>query len=626
MHFLKMRFSLVVIILLYATSNACSQIEKTTNSLPGDSILAGFNQTLSTLNWTGNVEKDWAVDNFSASINENFQSVMIKSSPNLIRDVQNFSGQVNRRVTGNFWGFGAFQSTYVSDNRQIGLNSVGTSQLQGGLFFSDGQDSILGGAGNKWDRQAGVSNSGFTYSLNGTGTFNPLLGSEFIPFFAIHDEQILPRRNFDRSFGLTYGQIFSPQAFLRFNGSYVSQLRDFFFPADSSVQTLYDVTNNIQDRNEDKTSFATTIQMPVWLFELNGQASYAQRQIDFTYRYKPAVVTNTLYDTRIRTSNFNISGNLITKFGNDTLIVTMEHNERSETHTVINAILTNPFTEQQSADQSQLNNLGTRNMLTGQLFLHFGPNSLLVTGLASLFRYDTPSPLNYDDRDELTNTISIQFNHEFSPSFNAGFGIETDLIHMVYIESQRSANNNRNFIYRFFPTVNYSDRNLTSSNRFEVLANYTVYDYEAFSQIHSFSFRQASFLDSTKVNVTQRLSLFFLGNVKLYTRGELYWSSFSEFPLNYFVDRTFWLSLSYFAGNLGYAVGYKYLSLTQYNYTTTKDMQFASQITNSGPTAIISVNLPRLEVRMTGWYQISRQLLQYQVVYPNFEITAKYRI
>ncbi len=621
-----MRFSLAIIILFYATSNACSQIETTTNGLPGDSLLAGFNQSLSTSNWIGNVEEDWATNNFSGFVNENFQSVMIKSSPNLIRDVQNFSGQINRRVTGDFWGFGAFQSSYVSDNRQIGLNSVGTSQLLGGLFFSDGRDSILGGAGNKWDRQAGVSNSGFTYALNGTGTFTPLRGSEFIPFFAIHDEQILPRRNFDRNIGLTYGQVFSPEALIRFNGTYVAQLRDFFFPADSAVQSLYDVTNNIQDRNEDKTSFAATILMPVWFFDLNGQATYAQRQIDFTYRYKPVILTNTLYDTRIRTSNFNLNGNLITQFGSDTLIVTMEHNERSETHTIINALLTNPFTEQQSADQSQLDNLGTRNTLTGQFFLHFGGTSLTVTGLASLFRYDTPSKLNYDDRDELTNTVSIEFNHEFSPSFNAGFGMETDLIHMVYIESQRSANNNRNFIYRFFPMVNYSDRNLTSSNRFEVLANYTVYDYEAFSQIHSFSFRQASFLDSTTVNLTRRLSLFFLGNVKLYTRGELYWSSFSEFPLNYFVDRTFWLSLSYFAGNLSYAVGYKYLSLTQYNFTTARDMQFASQITNSGPTATISADFSRLEVRMSGWYQVSWQLLQYQAVYPNFELTAKYKI
>jgi hypothetical protein len=73
-------------------------------------------------------------------------------------------------------------------------------------------------------------------------------------------------------------------------------------------------------------------------------------------------------------------------------------------------------------------------------------------------------------------------------------------------------------------------------------------------------------------------------------------------------------------------VGYKYLSLTQYNYITAKTSAFSSEIINTGPTAFFSVTLSRLSINLDGWYQVSGQLLQNQIVYPNFDLTVKYII
>lgn len=627
-----MRFRFFLIGTLLATSKVFPQIQDSSiiaghNAVPTGLIQSGFDQNLNTLGWNGVAGGNWETSAYSISIDENFHSVMIKGQQNLIRDEQNFGGQITRSIFGDIFGFGGFQSNYVSDNRQIGLNSVGTSKILGGLFFATQKDSLFGGIGNKWDRQAGVNNNGFVYSLYTTNTWLPVEKSRLLDSLTLEDEQISPRRNYDRLASISYYQSFSPQSSLMFSGFYSSQLRGFYFPADSSVQSIFGVKNNIQDRTDNQSSFSADLSVPILFFQLNARSGFGQRQIQFTYRYKPTNdPVNNLYDTGIKVSDFNLSGRLMTNVSADTLIVNMAHMERTETHAVINIATLDPFTQQQISNQSQLNNIGTRNVLSGQLFLHFGNTSANLTGLASLFRYDTPSDLNYDDRDELTNTIAFVLSHLFSPFFQAGFGAEADMIHIVYIESERSANNNRNFIYKFFPIVAYSDPRVSSFNRFEVLANYTVYDFEAFSQVHSFSFRQASFLDSTTVGMTSKVSAFFLANIKLYTRGELYWSSFSEFPLNYFVDETFWLSLFYTAGNLRYGVGYKYLSLTQYDYLTAKERQFATQQTNAGPTAIISLNMSHLQLRMDGWYQISRQTLQNPIVYPNFELTAQYNI
>ncbi len=622
-----MRTSLLLIVIVCAAPEAYSQIRDSTEFSPGNSVLTGFNQQINTLTWNGVAGGSWTDGAYSFLMNETFNSVMIKGAQKSIRDDQNFTSEIKRRILSNLSAFASFTSDFVNDNRQIGLNLVGASTLLGGLSFVNMRDSLVGGIGNRWDQQAGVDDNGFTYNIRGAATIAPFEGSRLTPSVELDDEQILPRRNYDKDASLTYSQVFSDRASVMFGGTYGLQLRDFYFPADSAVQSIYDVRNNIQDRNANTNSFSAAMSMPLLFFQLGARSNFGQQQITFTNRYKvlndPAA---SLYDTRVRVSNFSVSGQLSTGIADDSLLVNMQHTERTEMHSIINAPPIDPFVQQQISSQAQLNNIGVRNTLSAQMFLHLGRATATVTGLASIFHYDTPSALNHDDRDELTNTLAIFINNSFNPFFQAGLGMEADLIHSVYIMSQRSANNNRNFIYKFFPIVRYSDGRISSFNRFEVLANYTVYDFEAFSQIHSFSFRQASFLDSTTVRVTPKLSMHLLVNLKLYTRGELYWASFSEYPLNYFVDETYWPSVFYSTGGLSYGVGYKYLSLVQYNYVTAKVKEFSVSQTNAGPTAFLSVQMSHIVLRLDGWYQMSKQSLQNQIVYPNFELTARYII
>jgi hypothetical protein len=607
-----------------------SAIQSSVNLPPSNLLFTGFDQVLSTSGWDGIANLNWNSSGWSATLNENFHSVLIRQQQNLIRDEENFGTQIRHSFFNNLYGFGQFQSNYVSDNRQIGLNSVGVSTILGGLQFVTESDTLSGGAGNTWNKQSGIDNSGFTYNFYGATSLRPTEGAKLVPSLSLEDEQIFPRRNYDKSASIVYSQIFSSQNSLSFFGRYSTQLRDFYFPADSAVQRSFNVTNNIQDRTETATLFGGEVAMPIWIFKLNAQTEFNQRDVQLIYRYKATNDLANNFDTRIHFSNFNMSGGLSAHISKDTLQINMVHSERTETHQIINASSSNPFVAQANSNQTLLNNVGITNTLTTQLLLHFGSLSSTLTGLASLLRYNTPSELNYDDRDELTNTAALLVSNEFSPYFNAGFGLEADLIHIVYVDAQRSANNNRNFIYKLFPMVNYSDDDFTSVNRFEVLANYTVYDYEAYSMVHSFSFRQVSFFDSTAFRISSRISGFFLANVKIYTRGELYWANFSEFPMNYYVDQTLWFSVFYNSGPFKYGVGYKYLSLTQYNYVTAVQKEFAYQQSNSGPTSSISIKMSHLTLRANGWYQISRQIgtstSQNVVIYPNFELIAQYNI
>lgn len=617
----------ILALISVSCANVFGQSQDTSRIPNTNSALTAFDQSLNTLDWYGMAGVLSNTEIGSLALLENFHSVLIKGSQNLVRDEQNFDGGFRRVIVDSLYGTGDVASNFVSDNRQIGLNSVGSSSLMGGLLYLTSADTLLGEIGNEWDQQAGVNDIGLKYSLHGATPFVPAEGSQLFPSFTIQDEQIFPRRNYDRDISLNYRQNFLPNSSLNFGGSYSSQLRAFYFAADSTVQDLYGVVNNIEDRLDNQTFFSGSVNVPILFFQLFTHSGIGQRQIDFTNRYKPIIdPEGNLYDTRIKVLSFDVEGQLSTTFAQDSLSINMTHTERNETHSVINLDTINSFTQDQMTQQFELNNIGARNTLNMELHLNLGRTSVHLTGLASLFRYDTPSELNYDDRDELTNTLALEVNRQFTPFLQAGLGMEADFIHMVYIESQRSANNNRNFIYRLFPTIVLSNSVLNSFNKFEVLANYTVYDYEAFSQVHSYSFRQADFFDSSTVRISNRTSAFLLGDLKLYSRGELYWSNFSEFPLNYFVDRTLWITFFYDGDNYRCGVGYKYLALTQYNYTNATTRQFASQWTNSGPTTSFIVNMSHLRLVMTGWYQVSWQSLQNQIVYPNFELNARYTI
>jgi len=83
-------------------------------------------------------------------------------------------------------------------------------------------------------------------------------------------------------------------------------------------------------------------------------------------------------------------------------------------------------------------------------------------------------------------------------------------------------------------------------NTFEVLANYTVYDFEYLtSTISSFTFRQFAWVDSSILSLTGRLAVVWWNNIRYYERGELQWSDFSERPRSFIEERTYNGALQY---------------------------------------------------------------------------------
>jgi hypothetical protein len=150
---------------------------------------------------------------------------------------------------------------------------------------------------------------------------------------------------------------------------------------------------------------------------------------------------------------------------------------------------------------------------------------------------------------------------------------------------------------------------LSSVNAFEVLANYTVYDYEKqVALARSFSYRQFSWMDSTAVELTRNVGLDFYAYLKLYERGMLRWDEFLERTENSTVDRTFSGQVRYTPDRtLTVALGVRYFSQSRYVFKDTirrPDTFFSS----FGPTTLILWDISSTSrFLFQGWYERRKQ-------------------
>jgi hypothetical protein len=227
-----------------------------------------------------------------------------------------------------------------------------------------------------------------------------------------------------------------------------------------------------------------------------------------------------------------------------------------------------------------------------------------------MLRYDTPSSQNVEDRDELLVVLTLATRHTLSRFLEVGVTLDGTLSHLVYLFRERSANNNINRVLRLSPrTVVRPAPWISSFNAFEVLANYTVYDFEQEAGlVQSFSYRQFGWLDSTRIDFTHRIGFDLYTYLKVYERGLLRWSEFTERTENSFIDRTLSAQLRFTPQPaLVFAVGVRYFSQSRYVFDQTGRRLDAFQ-SSFGPTCALQWDVgPHSQFAFRGWYERRRQ-------------------
>ena len=588
-----------------------------------------FDRVLNTFTWSGNIFFAQGVGGVAVNFRQGVRSRLIRTEQRSIQDEYMDTLDISTAV-GERWRVRAQQvASVLSDNRAIDLTKLAQHQGLVGFRFTPSTNLQFGALGGyEFDSQQEEQDEGFSYMAEMAGREIRL--EEFIGSFRSRWGQALlsRRRPGAGHLDVVVRREFGNEARNTISISYERQRREFYTGADAEVQRVFQTKSNIFRRDMESFEVSDSLAYePSEKLRIALQGGVANRLIDRGLKYKIlSSATGLLLDTRIQELHLYGEFSSFYRLADWVdLDVSLFYREREERHSVREeeGVAQSVFERQQRSER-RLENIAQRTTLSSQARVQMSQKDQLnFAGSATILRYDTPDTLNVDDRDELLITVGVQETHQFSDYLTLSVAGDVTLSHLVYLKALQSANNTWNRIIRFSPTVVYAPATwFRSMNQAEVLANYTVFDFEEqISSTKSFSFRQASWLDSTSVQLSQLLHFNFVGGIRVYERGILLWKEFRERPQNYFVEQSYWPRLVFTAtSSIRMGIGYRLFSQNRYRYQGSAKI-LERRLQTSGPTVAFEwegVNMQR--VTLEGWRETQTQDGQVIRTVPNLSV------
>ena len=185
-------------------------------------------------------------------------------------------------------------------------------------------------------------------------------------------------------------------------------------------------------------------------------------------------------------------------------------------------------------------------------------------------------------------------------------GLSGQYLHLVFLRSTRSAFNNINRVLRLSPSFVLQTSVVTMQPQFEILANYTAYDYDGLSaSARSFSFRQISYRDSLRVRLTPMFNVESQVLFRYFERASLQWNAFAESPetgnLEYLVKILLATNLSPLAS---VQTGVRIYTLDQQSIASGAPQVSTGSLHSIGPeVAIRYATSAGSTLSLSGWYE-----------------------
>jgi hypothetical protein len=569
-----------------------------------------FDRVLNTYVWIGDFKKEINGQLWNVDLNQRIRSRLIKTNQTAIQDEYQGLIALRARLLEN-WNLQIKNSSNVlADNRAIDLGRMAQHQVLAGFeYLPTGNVAGEAMGGYELNTQEEENDNGFTYAL-GFNTrkmeleeFNASLRSSW-------NQSFLGRRSpRTGDINLTLLRDFGGGIDDSLVVNYSTQRRQFYTSIDSSTQVSLGVPHNIfqRDANVLEISNQTKYNLDRSL-SLIVSMGISNQSIDRGYRFKDYLhPASLILDSHIQEIQFfgiiSLQWLPLYWLGAD---IKLAYTEKEERHSVLDDILaSNAVIDTQRASASRLENTAQRTTFTTALKVDVTQNdNIRLVISAGILRYDTPNIFNTDDRDELLMTSGTEYLHRFSSRLLLMLNADLTLFHLVYLHRDQSANNNWNRVIRFSPSVEYKpNSSFRTALRTEVLANYTVSDYEQqVASIRSFSFRQVLWSDSTAMQLSERIQCNFSGSLRIFERGTLRWQEFKEKPEEYVIEKTMWPEIVWSSMiGMKIGIGFRYFCQDRYIYVNNQRI-FSQGIEAMGPTASVEWSgLGGEKVIINGW-------------------------
>lgn len=574
-----------------------------------NNLFSDFDKLLNTYYLNTGFDLYGSSSGFEYRVNQNFRSTLIISNENTSRDEEYFYALGKYRIR-NGWKLGAsVTSSLLSDSRQLGINKSAINQA---IILADIQPNywleFIPYGGYQNNLQVDEDDTGPVYGFEGQIRNLDLTEFNLNSGFKFKNVDISPRKNTIRYLDILITNPFSNDVRNNLNTVYSRSRKDFYLFADSLTALEYDIVNNLDSRIE--TVFLLQDQLFYNnLFDaidmrLSGRILF--RTIDRELRYKSTQFQSpSLFDTQVDELGIILESSFFYRTESADVGMEISYLERDEKYITKRYPGGNEnFYQQRSQLEGRKNNNSYRAIVSLLGNFYFSNSSKLSWSLfQSKLVYDTPSQLNDDDRDELLTIARLKYLTYLNPFLQVSVNLEGNIGQLVYLYASQSANNNVNRVLRLSTGVDYKGARFSSSNNFEVSANYTVYDFEdVASSLRSIAFRQFIATDSTQYFITKNFSFIITPYIRLTDQGELDWDAFAENPQRYlqeiFADPRFGIStdVSFFA------LGLRYFSLNTYRYIEGIRV-LNSDFLSIGPLFEMLIKTQMLFLKLNTWYE-----------------------
>jgi len=590
---------MLVLILVSLDVRAQSMSDKSNNS-----IVVGSEKVVNTHRFNQRADLDFRLPFGILLFKNSYQGTGTTVSNSYFRDEWRSGLKFYYPITDSLYLSLNQNTTLFSDTRSALANEFSRVNGLAGLRYNYRKNSFIElSAGAEDNNQMGIKSGGKIFKglakLDQYRIEDFRLSSDWnAEYLGLNDDRV----NSNSDFSVNLMREYNSENTLRLNFGYINMNRDFmsFMPGAVGLR-------QIETREEDRLKGGMNIR-----FSLSDNFfGKADLSIDKTgterfFQESTEGIANSAVSRKL--DQFRLALNTEAQYKGDKLrgLIGMRYNSSSERNHLSRKfdILDYKFDEIKANEQKQ-DRISSRTQVYSNVDWEIGrADRLRVNSSISIFSYDTPSKENNDERDELSMKFNARYAHKFSSILTGSLSFNAEMLHLVFLKAQHSALNNTNRIFGLRPEINIKTDNWTMNPRIELLANYTVYDFEGISPgVQSFSLRQLSYRDSVCVLLGKMFNL--QGSLKLrYSeRGILYWNSFSESPQTRSYDNFVrFLLFANVSSKLTVGSGIRYYSLAQESIAIGAGGDYHQN--SYGPETVVTISFSSgSSVSLRGWYE-----------------------
>ena len=585
-------------------------------SVPIDSLSTYYTQGLSTKSWRGGLTYQNSFSHrYKLYVSEVLFSSCMELSPGLNKwkDQHHFLLDLTRIINQKFSVNLLGKSLTYSDKQSGYPNDIRTEFVGVGAEYKNQNFKIPLILGIKKDQRFKQSDQGVSYRISlDNARFD--LANYTNSFYAIYEKDNLQRRE-NNTLTISYlaNRTFQKGTNDSLKLSMNRQRRDYYISESGEIESREEKEQKIEN-------FLTYKISPGLRCRIQGAVSARSLRIN--------LLDNSQKKLKRQRKDFSTSGDISFYFKIWAMrgIASLAYLGEEQKYIVIQTLPSSPYSgnnflitpDNQSA-------YTTLSLQTRWRF--FKMDSLIFTSYLQRFRYDTPDPTNFDDRDELRFHTDVKGIHTFSPRLALHLTVSLNLLHFVYIYGEKSADNNWTRILRLRPTIFWSPTpRWEFSHSTEVLINTVDYDYESmFPSIRSFLYRKFQLEDSVKVFLTPRASFRLFYRLELDENGKFLWDKWTEQKLADRVSRTVTVSMNYRPTKvISINPGYTFYSRRGYRYKMSvinlEEKSTMLDFRNYGPTLRIDYASKNLHFILAGNTIITRTLSAERKILTRFNL------